>query len=156
MTVRRRVAFGIGKRVVQKSAPGYPNEARWTKSVREQTKSMEDALVKILKSFEEVSEEVIIEALKPTMEKAKTYTPKDTGALVNSAYLEKVMFRGKPKVEFGFARGGVPPYATEVHENLAFQHAVPTQAKFLEVAVQEDLVNIYRRLAYYYKYAVFG
>lgn len=89
--------------------------------------------------------EDLAQALEPTLELAKKYCPKDTGALVASAYLELGTFRGLVMVEIGFAKGGDPDYAIYVHE-IPYQHAAPTSDKFLQRAIDEDYFNIVQRV----------
>ncbi len=149
MTKRRRL-----KALVGKAAAGVAKtklDARSTVSMLRTARDISDALIKVIDAFEDVTEDIIVEALEPTLELAKEYCPVDTGKLVNSAYLEKDTFRGKPRAEIGFARAGNPWYAAIVHESLWFRHAAPTQAKFLERAVFEDLGNIRARLETAYR-----
>lgn len=147
MTKRRTVDINIGKRSLPHNYdPPYPSEAGYVEAMRAQSKAMTDALLGILKDLEEVSIPIMLDALAPTKALAEYYTPKDTHALVNSAYLVENSFRGKPRVELGFARGGHPHYAAYVHENLAMGHAEPTSAKFLERAMKEDMDNIRARI----------
>jgi len=86
-------------------------------------------------------------ALEPTLELAKYYTPKETGKLVDSGYIAVQGFRGGARVEIGFGKGGDPDYAIYVHEMTGFKHAAPTGAKFLERAVDEDYQGIMDRVA---------
>lgn len=151
MAPRRRLRALVGKGVNRSLANAYPSEPGYRRSMIAQSRAITDQLIKIINAFEDVSEDIMIEALEPTMERARYYTPKDTHALVESAYLEKNSFRGKPRVEIGFAKGGEPDYAAYVHEVLEFKHAAPTQAKFLERAVMEDLDGIYKRMGVAYR-----
>lgn len=82
--------------------------------------------------------DVLYEAMLPTFEKAKLYTPKKDGDLVASGYLEKRTFRGNSIVEIGFGKGNKPFYAIWVHEKLEDRHAPPTRAKYLQSALEED------------------
>lgn len=124
----------------------YPSDPDFLSSVRKQTKAITDALLNIFQQFEDASPDIMIDALKPTLEKARdVYCPMRTGALRESAYLLEASFRGHVRVEIGFARGGSPPYAIWVHEML-FNHEPPTRYKFLQQAVTEDLGDIYARL----------
>lgn len=111
-----------------------------------QSRALTNALLSIFDQFIDASEDIMIAALEPTFTKAKVYVPKDTLALLESAYLVKNGSPRKPRVEMGFARGGKPYYAMYVHEILTYKHAAPTRAKFLESAVKEDLSAIYKRL----------
>lgn len=152
MAKRRNVKLNIGRSMLRsRQDPGYPSDASYTRNMIQQSKELTDTLLGIINALEDVSEDIIIEVLEPTFEKAKVYCPKDTGALVNSAYLEKASFRGKPRVEMGFARGGYPHYAAIVHENLSMRHMDPTRAKFLEQALKEDIGTFETALAMKYK-----
>lgn len=150
MTKRRIADINIGKRSTR-GAGLWPSEPGYVAAMREQSKEMTDALLEVLTIFEEATPDIMVEALQPTRRLAEYYTPKDTRALVESSYLEVTSFRGKPRVELGFARGGNPPYAMYVHEILDYKHASPTGAKFLERALKEDMTGIYQRLAEGYK-----
>ena len=147
---RQRIKINVGLQR-QRSTPLSPSEPGYVAQMQQQSKMLTDALLDILDQFEGVSEDLMIQALEPTFEKAKMYTPKDTLELVESAYLEKTPFRGKPRVEMGFARGGSPDYAVYVHEIMSYQHEAPTRAKFLEQAMKEDLEHIYFRLGFLYR-----
>jgi hypothetical protein len=118
-------------------------------------KELETEIIGIFDQFDGVTAEVCVEALKPTLEKSKEYCPKDTGELVGSAYLEHTPYRQHRgtgmRVEMGYAKDGHPDYAPYVHERLDVRHAPPTQAKFLERAVLEDLGGIYFRIAFQYR-----
>lgn len=147
---RRRLKVNLGLQR-QRPRPRSPSEPGYTDMMKAQSRALTDALLDIFNQFEDASEDIMLEALQPTFEKAIYYTPVDTGALVNSAYLEKASFRGKPRVEMGFARGGHPHYAVYVHEMLDIPHMPPTRSKFLEAAIKEDLDAIWQRLAALYK-----
>lgn len=146
---RRRLRVNIGLQR-QSATPMYPSEPRYVSQMNAAARRMSDTLLNILAQFEEASEDIMLEALEPTMEKAKRYTPVDTGNLKASAYLEVAPFRGKPRVELGFARGGSPKYAMYVHE-IPYTHSPPTSWKFLERALKEDINNIYMRLGAGYR-----
>ena len=91
---------------------------------------------------EDIIPEVTVEALKPTLELANYYVPKDTGELRDSGYVEA---KGKT-AEIGYGKNGRAPYAVFVHENPMFYHEPPTQAKFLQRAMDEDMGSIIGRV----------
>lgn len=124
----------------------YPWEPGYVASVEKQVRELTDILRSICDQFGDVTPEICRDALEPTFEKSKVYCPKDTHRLVNSGYLEITGFRGQPRVEMGYAKGGDPHYAVLVHENLNMHHQPPTQAKFLQRAVEEDLPDIAVRI----------
>lgn len=150
----RRIKVNLGKQSVRGKGK-WPSEAAYVADARASGKRVTDALLKICKGMEDVSNEVMIEALEPTFEKAKMYTPKKTLALVDSGYLQEATFRGKARVEIGFAYRGKPAYAIYVHEIVEYNHQAPTRAKFLESAVYEDLGEILQRLAAGYRSRIF-
>lgn len=154
MAVRRRIKLGLGLQRV--TAPVYPSEPRYVRQMNAQVKALTEELLSIIDQFEDASEDIMLEALEPTYAKARYYTPIDTGELLDSAYLEKASFRGQPRVEMGFARGGFPRYAVYVHEIPGYHHEPPTRAKFLEQALKEDLSGILTRLAAGYRGFAFG
>lgn len=106
---------------------------------------------KVVKNLEDVTPEVLLYALRPTFEKSQEYCPVDKGTLLRSGFLEENTFRGKPRVSMGYGRGGVPPYAAAVHENLEWQHKYPTRAKWLQVAIDEDASDIQARIVERYR-----
>jgi hypothetical protein len=126
----------------------YPWEPGYIQSVRAQLDDLQSIIHSTFEQFEERAPEIVYNAMEPTFLKARdVYCPTKTGTLRASGYLEIQRFRGQPRVEMGFARGGTPEYAILVHENLNMQHAPPTRAKFLETAIDEDLVDINSRIA---------
>lgn len=99
------------------------------------------ALEEFVDHMEGVSADILVEALEPTLGKSIEYCPKDTGDLVNSAYLEAESFRGGARAEIGYGRGGNPSYTIYVHE-MPFNHEAPTRSKFLQAALDEDYYQI--------------
>lgn len=116
-------------------------------------RSLNSAFGELADNFREFTDQLegylpadLASALEPTLELAKKYTPKDTGALVDSGYIAVEPFRGGARVEIGFAKGGTPDYAIFVHEMQDYKHAPPTGAKFLERAIDEDYIGIITRV----------
>lgn len=105
----------------------------------------------LIDHIENVTPEILYEALEPTFELSQKYCPKDTGALRASGYLEITKFRGTPTVEIGYGKGGNPPYAATVHENMEYRHKDPTRAKWLQVALSEDAEAIQGRIVSRYR-----
>lgn len=92
--------------------------------------------------------DALYQALLPTFEKAQTYCPKKTGALVASGHLESGMnASGRAFARISFGGGGVIHYAAIVHERTDFHHAPPTRSKYLQAAVEEDLGKMKARFA---------
>jgi hypothetical protein len=95
----------------------------------------------------DVLPEVMLEAVKPAMDKSDHYAPKDTRTMVNSRYNE-IRGRGdNVHVELGYNRNGEAPYTIFVHEMPQFYHEPPTQSKFLQRALDEETPEILGRIA---------
>lgn len=135
----------LGLQSVRK--PQYASEPDYVQQMRAVSKALQSDLQYILEQFEDVSPEIVIVALTPTKELAQKYTPRRTGELRNSAFLESVGSKGAERVELGFAKGGIPRYATLVHEQVEVPHEAPTRSKFLEAAINEDIGNMIDRLS---------
>ena len=101
---------------------------------------------KFISNLEEVTPEVLYDALMPAFRDSQVLCPKDTGELVKSGYLEITSFRGKPTVEIGYGKGGHPDYAAAVHENLEWKHKAPTRAKWLQIALNQNEKTIQLRI----------
>lgn len=101
---------------------------------------------------EEVTPEAMQKALKPTFALSQKYVPYDTGELHSSGYLRKTRGgRGSVRVEMGYGRNGLAPYAAFVHERTDIVHKEPTRAKFLQAALDEDYYNILNRIVAHMK-----
>lgn len=95
----------------------------------------------------DITPEVMVEALEPTMQLSDHYAPKDTHTMVNSRYNE-VRKRGDGlRAEVGYNKNGQAPYTIFVHEMPQFYHEPPTQYKFLQRALDEDMPEIVGRVA---------
>lgn len=141
MTIAR---LKMGKTNVRISS--YASEVTYVRQANEAMRKIMADLQYIIDETENTTPEIMKQALEPTLELSAKYCPKDTNRLVNSRYLEVTSFRGKPAVEMGYAKGGNPDYAAYVHEMVQIPHKDPTQAKFLERAVNEDIGNIIDRV----------
>jgi hypothetical protein len=108
---------------------------------------------RLVEHLQDVSPDVLYEALEPAFELSQEYCPVSTGTMRASGYLEKTTFRGIPTVEIGYGRGGVPEYTVAVHENLEWKHDDPTRAKWLQVALSESAHDIQDRIRQGYRQA---
>lgn len=96
----------------------------------------------------DVTPEVLVEALDPTMDLSDHYAPKDTRRMVDSRYNKVTTSRGgKVRAEVGYNEHGEAPYTIFVHEMPHFYHQPPTQYKFLQRAMDEDLPEVIGRVA---------
>ena len=77
--------------------------------------------------------------------RAMELTPRDTGALRASQFIEGISFKSNSKkptginpfMIVGYDRNNEAPHAVFVHERLDVRHDSPTQAKFLTTAFNE-------------------
>lgn len=146
----------IGKQRVR-GGGAYPSQPGYVEGVQRQVRQIEAALQATFDLFEgALSEEIMMDALQPTFETSQLYCPVDTGELKASGYLEPNGTKGKPRVEIGYGFGGHPDYTVYVHEMTWIAHAPPTQAKFLQKAVLEDLDGVFQRLQRGYQRAFNG
>lgn len=134
------------KGVTDRSSPISIANASYVSDMRSQVNRVIQTYRQVIADVEGAIPDILYEALEPTLELAKSYTPKDTGALRASGYIEKRPLRGKPSVVIGFAKGGTPEYAAIVHERVDLKHAEPTRSKFLTAALFEDLAAFYARV----------
>jgi hypothetical protein len=143
--IKHNIFAHVGRRQLGKGVSA--STASNTRQARASMDLIIENYRKAISTLEDNIAPAIYNALEPTFEKSKEYCPKDTGALVASGYLEIVEFRGKPRVSMGYGAGGVPDYAAVVHENLEWRHKAPTKAKWLQVAMEEDLGEFLPRVA---------
>lgn len=135
--VDRRLKLTMG--LTRVKIPQFASEPGYVAAVNRAVEELTKEVLSIIDQFEDVTPEIMEDVLTPAFELSKVYCPKLTGDLVNSAFLEVVGGKKDPRVVMGYAKGGNPRYAVLQHENLEFRHEAPTQAKFLERAVNESL-----------------
>lgn len=86
---------------------------------------------------------VLLDGLERILDYSKELCPKDTGALVESGYVATAkVSKNLIAAEVGYAKDGFPDYALIVHEDLTKHHEEPTQAKFLEDAIYDNLDDL--------------
>lgn len=119
--------------------PQFASEPGYVAAVSKMVKVLKDDLEHILNQVQDATPEIVLEAMQPMFDKSQVYVPHRTGALKESGYLEITQTGAQPKVEMGYAKGGVPRYAALVHEQVEVPHQAPTRSKFLEAAVNEEM-----------------
>lgn len=134
----------VGRKRISSSVDS--STASDTRSARMSMRRIINNYRKFVGNVEAALPEILKDALEETFDKSKEYCPKDTGALVESGYLEITGFRGQTRVEIGYGKGGDPEYAAKVHENLEFRHKSPTRAKWLQIALEEDANKIQSKI----------
>lgn len=130
-----------------------PSEASYIHSIRTQSKAIADNMRTVVRHIENVLPEAIKYGLEPILIESQRLVPVDTGKLKRSGFIETRKTAAGTAAAIGYGRYGRPTYAAFVHENLALRHAPPTQAKFLEVAVNTKIDDFRRRVEMYMKKA---
>lgn len=119
------------------------SNAAATRSLREQFRQVEKNLKALIASIEDATVPAVRAGLKPIFKRSQELVPVDTGALKQSGFLVVQRTKGKIQAEIGYARANKPNYAVFVHENLNMRHKAPTQAKFLERAIDEEFPKVH-------------
>lgn len=150
----RPVRFRLGlKRITGATRrTQHPAVVGSTLGIRQQMKALEDTIAKVLRETNNATLDALGYALQPIDTRMHELVPVDKGPLIESSYYEFRQGDSGPEAELGFARGGQPFYATMVHENLEVHHESPTQAKFLEQAVAENVGQIRERMLEYLRW----
>lgn len=137
---------GFGATVGYNRLPSRTREgsqASFGKSYQQQSRASMAAIIKeyenFIKALEDVTPEAVDKMLRPTLEKAKMYTPVRTGALRDSGRLEIRKTSDGARGEIKFGGGPTLYYAPLVHEATWLYHKPPTRAKFLQSALEEDV-----------------
>lgn len=147
MTQDLKFLAGISSpRITKNSSTQDLTSAQYQSGIKAQMDAIVKSFSGMVSDIKEITPTILQEALEPTMELAKVYCPKETGALVESAFLEKERTQQGGRVVIGFAKDGDPPYAVMVHELTSNRHEPPTRSKFLLAALEEDAGNIYARI----------
>ncbi len=146
---QRLARFRVGPQRLTGSNP--PWQAGYTRSIHSQMVKVERNYTRLIETLQANTEVVVRQMLQPVFDRSQELVPVDKGPLKASGYIETQMRRGRVVGEVGYGRGGVPPYAVIVHEDLSVQHAEPTQAKFLEQAADEAANGMLDQAAGIYK-----
>lgn len=149
-----RIRPSIGRKRIDKFV--NTSEKSAAADIRAWTVDVRKLLTDFLVDIDVAIPAIMVEALRPTFEKSQVLVPVKTGVLKASGFLRESTFRGVPGAEIGYADGGRPFYAAKVHEDLDVFHKPPTQAKFLEQPLLEDIDNIKNRVIFLIKEMVNG
>ena len=124
-----------------------PAEAGYTASVSAQMRVLRDNLLKIVKTIDDVTPDALIYGLLPIFDESQRLVPKKTGRLMISGFLGADKTGKGARANIGYAVGGDPFYAVIQHERLDFAHSAPTQAKYLEAAVDRFIGLVQPRVS---------
>jgi len=100
----------------------------------------------LISSLSVATPEILAQALTPTFTLSQLYVPQKTGALLDSGRLEVTNVKGFARAEivYGNAKAW---YAALVHEFVWLNHEFPTQAKYLQAAMEQTADNFLDEIA---------
>jgi hypothetical protein len=134
------ISAGFG-RVPGRVSPGSPSSYR-----KESMLSAKGGMAEIIRRYESlikrlegVTPTVLHNALLPVFRKSQIYVPKKTGALMASGRMNVYpgpKGQAEGEIVYGDAKAW---YAALVHEFVWLNHPSPTQAKYLQRAMEEEL-----------------
>lgn len=139
-----RVNVQVGRTRTHNLSPlqsGYVNE------VNKSARAIRENLKKVIDAIQATSAEGLKHAMEPMFDTSQRLVPKDTLALARSGYLEARQTQRGASISIGYGRGGNPSYAGIVHERMGVHHDSPTQAKYLEEAVNQHIREVPDRYA---------
>lgn len=137
---------------VRRTSVVSPSEGAYIKSIRDQMDLIKKNMLKVINHIENVTPEAIRFGLQPIFDESQRLVPVDTGDLKRSGFIEvRTTVSGNTSAAIGYGRYGRPNYAGFVHERMDLRHAPPTQAKFLEAAVNKHIGDFGRRVALFYQ-----
>ncbi len=136
---------------VRRTVAASPSEKNYIKSIRDQMHVIKQNILKVINHIENITPEAIRYGLKPIFDESQRLVPVDRGGLKASGFIEVRKTATGSTAAIGYARYGRPHYAGFVHERLDIPHAPPTQAKFLETAVNTRIGDFQRRVLMFYQ-----
>jgi len=148
--MRATVNIGVGRKRFYRNV-GDPWQAAYGSKVAKALKEYEGELRSIINGLARVTPDALRYGLEPISVEAQKLVPVDTGDLRSSHYLITKPTIGGVSANIGYAKGGNPAYAAIVHERLDLQHRPPTQAKFMQAAVERKQHLIVPRVTRYLK-----
>ncbi len=125
----------------------HPSASGYVDAIRAQMAQISTNMQLVADHVHNVTPDAIRWGLQPAFDESQRLVPKDTLKLMHSGFIEVRQVSGGAQATIGYARYGRPDYATFVHERLDIRHAPPTQAKFLEVAIDKHMGAFGRRVA---------
>ena len=140
MTIR----LNVGRQNITRALS--PADAGYVVGMRNQMRMLKKNMEAVIEGIEDATPRALRHGLRPIFRTSQRLVPVDTGALKASGFLEVRRTTRGATGAVCYAKGGRPFYASIVHERLDLRHKSPTQAKFLEEAVNRHIGNFARRV----------
>lgn len=144
MSRHRAARFTVGRQRLGRMIS--PIEASYTRSIRAQMLQLEKNLTKIIEQIREATPEALEYAVQPIFDESQNLVPVKTGDLKASGFVESKRSGRRIRVNIGYGKAGKPSYGVYVHEMIDVHHEPPTQAKFLEEAVNRHFSSVEPRI----------
>lgn len=144
-----RINLGIGRK--RQSRLMQPHEAGYVNNIVSQMNRLRETIKQAIDHIDNITPAALKFGLQPIFDTSQALVPVDTGRLKRSGFLETRKGPRGVSASVGYAKGGRPDYAVLVHERLDFIHKDPTQAKFLEEAVNRHVNEIGPRIQSFLK-----
>ena len=137
MATRLRVKAGFGR---LPGAVKQGSHASFRRNAMLEGRAGMEAIIKqysdFIKGMKDITPEVLESAMQPIFDKSQEYVPKNTLALMKSGRL--IVTRGpSPSAEIVYG-DATAWYAALVHEQVWLNHLLPTRAKYLQAAMEEE------------------
>ncbi len=127
------------------------HEAAYAQNMREQVRLIVANMKSITNGVHDLTPEAIRFGLQPMFDESQRLVPKDTLKLMHSGFLEVRKTTKGAEASMGYGRNNHPFYTIFVHERLDVAHKAPTQAKFLEAAINKHMGRFLPRVKQYIK-----
>lgn len=137
VSVGRRTPTMVGGKGGKKEV-AFPGQAR----AIDQFKKVEKEYARWVQHLRGNMGVILEDSLQIVFAVSQELVPHKTGELKRSGYVTRANSGKKMFAEIGYAKGGSPDYAVIVHEDLMKFHEPPTQAKFLEDAIEREAENV--------------
>jgi hypothetical protein len=137
--------FNVGRLRINRNDP---KRAMGIQNARQSMRDIVKAFDQLTNQLHDLSIEACFQNGLRVKERGDYYVPKDTLALLHSGYVEAVSAPSHPgriNIEVGYGKGDDPDYAVIVHEDLSKSHASPTQAKYLQRAIVDEVGSMLAR-----------
>lgn len=131
--------FNVGRHRINRNDP---KRAMGIQGARQSMRAIVQAFDMLVNQIHGLTIEAAYDIATKVKERGDYYVPKDTGELLRSGYAEAVdapTGLGRINIQVGYGANDQPDYAVIVHENLEAHHASPTQAKYLQQAIVDQV-----------------
>ena len=117
--------------------------------LRNQMEALERNIAQAILEIEDAVPDALQHGVQEVFDLSQTYVPVKTGELKASGFILARKTRRGASAVVGYAAASRPSYALPVHEIMEAYHEPPTQAKFLQAALEQAGDGIEDRIVEY-------